>query len=107
MNIGMLWFDNDPKADLPAKIERAANYYQNKYGKRPTLCFVHPSHLPANGNGKPPAPQPDGDEQAQGSEKEGKPILIAANVEVRATRSVLPNHLWIGVGAANGQATTG
>jgi hypothetical protein len=102
MNIGMLWFDNDPKADLPAKIERAAKYYQNKYGKRPTLCFVHPSHLPGNGNGK--QPEPGEEQQARDGEKEGKPVLMAANVEVRATRSVLPNHLWIGVGAANGQA---
>ncbi len=52
MNIGMLWFDNDPKADLAVKIKRAAQYYRNKYGKTPTLCFVHPSMLPgAQGNG--------------------------------------------------------
>ncbi len=28
MNIGMLWFDNDPKADLEAKITGAAGYYE-------------------------------------------------------------------------------
>ena len=31
MNIGMLWFDNDIKADLPTKIQRAASYYRTKY----------------------------------------------------------------------------
>ena len=46
MNVGMLWFDNDGKATLDAKIERAAVYYRSKYGKKPTLCFVHPSMIP-------------------------------------------------------------
>lgn len=72
MNIGMLWFDNDTKTDLVAKIQRAASYYRAKYGKTPNLCFVHPSMVknpPAQGNG----------------------------IEVRTARTVLPNHFWIGV----------
>ncbi len=72
MNIGMLWFDNDNKADLTTKIQRAANYYHAKYGKVPNLCLVHPRTLgnsPTNGMG----------------------------IEIRATRSVLPNHFWLGV----------
>ncbi len=72
MNIGMLWFDNDIKADLSTKIHRAATYYQTKYGKAPTLCFVHPRTL--------------GDQKING-----------ADIEVRTTRSVLPNHFWLGV----------
>jgi hypothetical protein len=72
MNIGMLWFDNDPKADLKIKIERAATYYRSKYGKTPNLCFVNPSMLETS--------------------------LVRANgVEIRPNRSVLPNHFWIGV----------
>ena len=43
---GMLWFDNDPQRKLTEKIDRAARYYQQKYGSKPTLCFVHPG-LPA------------------------------------------------------------
>lgn len=76
MNTGMLWFDNDPKTDLPAKISRAVNYYKTKYGQSPNLCFVHPSMakgtLPAN-NG----------------------------VELRSSKAVLPNHFWLGVRAAS------
>jgi hypothetical protein len=75
MKIGMLWFDNDPKADLKVKIERAASYYSKKYGQAPNLCFVHPSMAP-NGDGKPGA------------------------IEIRANRSVRPNHFWIGVAEA-------
>lgn len=71
MKIGMLWFDNDPKTDLPTKIARAADYYRHKYGCIPNLVFVHPSML------KTDQPKPSG-------------------IEVRTARQVLPNHLWIG-----------
>jgi hypothetical protein len=81
MNIGMLWFDNDPKADLDIKVQRAATYYWQKYGKAPDVCYVHPSMLAA--------------EYAQ----HGK-------IEIRASRSVLPYHLWIGVQQA-GAAESG
>lgn len=72
MNIGMLWFDNDPKADLKIKIERAATYYRSKYGKTPNLCFVNPSMI------------------------EASPVR-APGIEVRPNRSVLPNHFWLGI----------
>lgn len=83
MNIGMLWFDNDPKAEIGIKIERAASYYRTKYGKAPNLCFVHPSML-------------GGDAVSQAAEQTvDAPKSVA--VEVRASRSVLPNHFWIGI----------
>ena len=72
MNIGMLWFDNDKKTDLKAKVVRAAAYYKQKYGENPNLCFVHPSMV-------------------------DKDKMDAGKVEVRTTASVLPNHFWIGV----------
>jgi hypothetical protein len=84
MNIGMLWFDNDPKAGLSTKIERAATYYRTKYGKAPTVCFVHPSMLPAS---SPPELQQSPDGKSYTPE----------GVEIRSNRSVLPNHFWIGV----------
>jgi hypothetical protein len=80
MNIGMLWFDNDPKSGLDTKIERAANYYREKYGRYPTLCFVHPSMIPQT-------PNPSGTPNP----------VKAGGLDVRPTRSVLPNHFWIGV----------
>jgi len=71
MKTGMLWFDNDPKADLATKIARAAEYYQRKYGQKPSICFVHPTML----NGGSPR----------------------SEIEVRPNRQVLPNHLWMGL----------
>ncbi len=76
MHTGMLWFDNDPKTELPAKIERAADYYRKKYGKTPNICLVNPRML---------------------SNEKTK----AGRVELRPSPVILPNHLWLGVD--NGQ----
>jgi len=52
MKIGMLWFDNDKQTDLATKIQHAADYYQNKYGLRPNLCYVHPTMTPKSNDGE-------------------------------------------------------
>ena len=88
MKIGMLWFDSDPKAGLAEKVERAAAYYHSKYGKIPTVCFVHPSMLPSNGK-KPP----EEIEEAEPTPSSNFP----AGIEVRSNPHVRPNHFWIGV----------
>lgn len=94
MNAGMLWFDNDPKTALAAKIERAVDYYKHKYGRDPNLCLLHPSMLPPDAmtekdkpaTGKPVLPQghQDGVSKVEG-------------IVVRPYRPVLPGHLWIGI----------
>lgn len=72
----MLWFDNDSKVNLDTKIARAAVYYRNKYGRAPNVCFVHPTMLPQTASDT---------------------TYVAGGVEVRSNRSVLPNHIWIGI----------
>jgi hypothetical protein len=106
MNVGMLWFDNDPKLVLKAKVSRAARYYEQKYGKTPTICFVHPSMLPPavaskengrSGNGKP---------QVEGGG--AQEVIKAGEVEIRSNRAILPDHFWIGVnGKLNGNGRGG
>jgi hypothetical protein len=101
MNVGMLWYDNDPRTALTVKIDRAADYYHKKYGLAPDLCLVHPSMLAgprpnlvdglilSAGEGLVlPAPVP----QAQVSDSEGH----AGKVVVRPNRIIQPGHLWIG-----------
>jgi hypothetical protein len=90
MDIGMLWFDNDPKSGLTIKIERAADYYRTKYGRSPNLCFVHPSMV------KVEVASPETAIQVPESKDETS-ALKSGGVEVRTSRSVLPNHFWIGV----------
>jgi hypothetical protein len=93
MNVGMLWFDNDPRIALTAKVARAADYYRRKYGLVPDLCLVHPSMLPGLPPGQVEAPaQPAPVPQVQVSEVEG----LAGKVAVRPNRLIQPGHLWIG-----------
>jgi hypothetical protein len=71
MQAGMLWFDNDPQVDLNKKIKKAADYYNKKYGRKPTLCFVNPRMA-------------------------DKAKFRQGRIEVRTNPSIMPNHLWMG-----------
>ena len=72
MEVGMLWFDNDSKSDLSSKVKKAAEYYRNKYGQAPNLCYVHPSMIP--------------DESVK-----------AEQISIFSKHTIIPNHFWIGV----------
>jgi hypothetical protein len=85
----MLWFDNDRRKDLNSKVIRAADYYREKYGRVPNICFVHPSMLSLD-NGK------NGSKAASAAKK-----VMAGKVEILPADTVLPNHLWIGVNGQN------
>jgi hypothetical protein len=80
METGMLWFDNNPNLDLFSKISQAIDYYRQKYGEDPNLCFVHPSVIQSI-NGGP------------------TPIKILPN------NRVIKNHFWIGVQTKNNSLT--
>jgi hypothetical protein len=72
MKVGMLWFDNDKARTLEEKVERAADYYKQKYGASPSVCYVHPTTL--------------------------EEVDFKANgVELRTAPTVQPNHFWIGI----------
>jgi hypothetical protein len=72
MNMGMMWFDNDPKKTLTTKIVEAATHYKDKYGIIPDACMVNPGML-------------------------SEPEFHVGRVTVKPLRSILPGHLWIGV----------
>ncbi len=78
MKVGLLWFDDDPRRELEDKALRAAAHYERKYGCRPGLCFVHPSAFNGNGKGEPK-------------------VVKAGEAEIRAGRSVLRHHFWLGL----------
>jgi hypothetical protein len=81
MDVGMLWFDNDPRTALTAKVTQAADYYRRKYGLVADLCLVHPSMLVGS-----------------------RPDLVegrAGKVLVRPNRLIQPGHLWIGTEEKN------
>jgi hypothetical protein len=72
----MLWYDDDKERTLEEKVELAADYYRQKFGRAPTLCLVNPRSM----NG--------------GTQR-------VAKVELRAAHNVLLHHFWVGI-AENG-----
>ena len=73
MKIGMLWFDGDLQVDLGVRIERAAIYYRDKYGRSPNLCVIHSSTAGEN--------HPDS----------------VIGVDVHTSAAVQPDHFWVGL----------
>ncbi len=74
MDIGLLWYDDDAKRTLEQKVARAVNYYRTKYGVQPNFCWVHPTMLP---------PQ--------------YARVMADGVRLVGSRTVIKNHMWLGV----------
>ncbi|HEY8291517.1 MAG TPA: hypothetical protein VIG44_03470 [Thermomicrobiales bacterium] len=77
----LIWFDNDRKHSLRAKVEAAAERYQERFGTAPELVLLNP---------------------AQAGEEEQ-----IAGFPVRPTPLVSPNHLYIGVEDAAGDGEDG
>jgi hypothetical protein len=73
MNVGMMWWDGS-SLSLVAKIQKAIDYYQKKYGRKPDVCLVHPSMM----------------------EKDQTRVEVD-KLTVRPYHAVLPNHIWIGI----------
>jgi hypothetical protein len=86
MEIGMLWFDNDKQASTPTKVERAALYYQKKYGVNPDLCYVHPKMVVGQNE-----PMTGSKQNPQGDQIRIGQVLVLKN------EKILPDHFWIGV----------
>lgn len=70
MKTGMLWLDADARRTLDEKVERAVDYYRQKYGATPDLCLVNTTTF---------------------TEEELKVGLV----KVQRTRAVLPHHFWL------------
>ncbi len=66
----LVWYDNDRKRSLTAKVTAAAERYRERFGAAPALVLINP---------------------AQAGEQEE-----IAGIPVRPTPLVLPNHLYIG-----------
>ncbi len=71
MNVGMLWLDDAKNRSIAEKVERAAAYYQQKYGKVPDYCLV--------------------------SEESITEVLTIGQVQVHPAKNIRPEHFWIGI----------
>ena len=45
MKTGLLWYDGNPKVTFASKVVRAARRYRERFGRQPSVCYVHPSML--------------------------------------------------------------
>ncbi len=72
MKAGMLWLDADARRTLDEKVQRAVEYYCQKYGSTPDLCLVNTATFPE-------------EERSVGA------------VKVQRARTVLPHHFWVGL----------
>jgi hypothetical protein len=87
MREGLLWYDNDPKKALPAKVAEAAQAYQRKFGRRPPVRLAVRSGTGAvlHGDACYVAPETS--------------TRDAHKVSLRLVPSPLvrPHHFWVGV----------
>jgi hypothetical protein len=74
LQVGLLWYDGDPKRDLTSKVERAVSRYREKFGRAPNACYVHEGAL----------------------ERE----LDWNGVRIVGAPNVLPDHFWVGIAGA-------
>jgi hypothetical protein len=40
VNLGWLWFDDDPKTSLEEKVSQASARFRQKFGRAPRVCYV-------------------------------------------------------------------
>lgn len=79
MDVGLLWLEDEPGLGFDRSVRRVAESYRRKFGRAPSLCFVHPNTL-----GGRKAPEGDGP-------------LMSGRVEIRVVPWILPNHFWVGI----------
>jgi hypothetical protein len=75
MLIGMMWYEKDPKSTLKEKIEKALNFYQQKYGKCADTVAV----------------------SVKDSTKEIIESINIKGVTIILMKEVLTNCLWVGI----------
>lgn len=76
MNVGLMWYDDDPKKPIESKIEQAAARYREKYGQAPNACYV-------NSNA--------------GAAPTGKAAGAQGGLRVIPAAAIRPNYFWVGV----------
>lgn len=82
MDVGLLWYDDDPRRGLEDKIDRAAQRYREKYGRWPNTCYVHPQATVDLAEQEP---------QVTCGANNGR-----ATIRVLSAPNVLLHHLWLG-----------
>jgi hypothetical protein len=81
MEIGLLWYDDDPRRDLEDKVQQAARRYREKHGRWPNTCYVHPQVV---------------------ADQMGQKLQVLCPkrqrivIRVIPAPNILPHHYWLG-----------
>jgi hypothetical protein len=81
MEIGLLWYDDDPRRDLEDKVRQAALRYRAKYGRWPNTCYVHPQAVT---------------DQMEQELRVPCPKRQRIVIRVVSAPNILPHHYWLG-----------
>lgn len=52
LKVGLLWFDDDLKRPLAAKLDEAVERYEERFGARPTSVHLHPAQAEGLSHGR-------------------------------------------------------
>jgi hypothetical protein len=93
MEVGLLWYDGDPKRPLEEKVGQAAERYRQKYGRWPNTCYVHPEVV--------------GKQGGSGLRLACQPKSAKATIRVLPAANILVHHFWVGEAAKDGNGDNG
>lgn len=78
MREGLLWFDNDERYPLMAKVNDAVERYRQRFGRDPNCCHTHPDQA-----------------------------FQHPSITIVPDASILRNHFWVGVDESFKRPRTG
>lgn len=81
MQVGLMWYDDDPKRAVEEKIRQAAERYREKHGRWPNTCYVH-----AEG-GSAHVEDPGG---------ACDPRVLEGGIRLVRATNILRHHYWLG-----------
>jgi hypothetical protein len=86
---GLLWFDDDPRRTVIAKIAEAVERYRERIGFEPTVCEVNPAQMPSA------APEPQ--KRQRRSKTPTPPVAtLPKGLQLVPSEQVHPNYFMLG-----------
>lgn len=70
MKEGMLWYNGQHGKNISESIASAIDFFMNKYGSKPQICYLNPEHL-------------------------DKSLNLTNNVKIVSSERVIMNHIWL------------
>jgi hypothetical protein len=87
---GLLWFDDDPRRPVVAKIAEAVERYRERVGIEPTICEVNPAQMPATAT-------PEPKKRQRRSQVAKQPaIVLPKKLQLVPSEQLHPNYFMLG-----------